>query len=444
MIVFWIVAGLFLAGALLLLLPSLWSPKTPAGPVGAGGANVAVYRDQLREAERDLAADLITRERYEQTRAEIERRVLEDTAAAAALAEARPSRRVAVMLALGIPLASVLTYLVLGRPDAAAPDAVAAARSVADGRHEVTADQLERMVTALAERLKSDPNNAEGWVMLGRSYTVMQRYRDATMAMRKASELLPDNVDILADLADVTGMAQGRRLAGEPARLIQKALDLNPRHVKALALAGSVAFEQKDYAAARRYWERLVAEVPPDSEMARSVRGSIAEATQLEGGGAPAQPGLATAQAPARPAAPTAPPGAAPGPSAGGAAAPPGGAIAAAGPRVSGQVVVSPELATRFAPGDTLFVYARAAQGPRMPLAILRRQASELPLSFSLDDSMAMTPTMKISGFPQVIVEARISKSGQATVQSGDLIGQSAPVAPGAEALRITIDRVQP
>ena len=425
MTVFWIVVALFLAGALLLMLPALWSVRTAPGSLGAGGVNVAVYRDQLREAERDLAADLITPERFAQTRAEIERRVLEDTAGqAGTAAAARPARRTALALAVLIPLASVLTYLSLGQPEAAAPGSVVAAVAGADARHEVSGEQIQLMVSALAERLKADPGNAEGWVMLGRSYTALSRYQDAAMALRKASELMPKNADVLADLADVTGMAQDRQLAGEPARIIQAALAIDPRHVKALALAGSVAFEQKNYAGARGYWERLLAVVPADSEIARSVQSSLQEAAQLERGGPAAAPAAAQAQAPATP--------------------PSGSGSAVAGQRVSGQVSLGAELKAQVAPGDTLFVYARAVDGPRMPLAIVKRQAGELPYTFQLDDSMAMAPNFKLSGFPRVVIEARISKSGQATPQSGDLLGQVGPVAPGAEGLRIIIDRVQP
>ena len=435
MTIFWIVVALFLVGALLLMLPALWNVRSTPSSLGAGGANVAVYRDQLREAERDLAADLITPERYAQTRTEIERRVLEDTAGQAGTAVAAgPSRVTALVLALGIPLASVLTYLSLGQPEAAAPGAVAAAAAKGDGRHEVSGEQIQAMVSALAERLKAEPGNAEGWMMLGRSYTALSRYSDAALAFRKASELQPKNADVLADLADVTGMAQGRRLAGEPARIIQAALDIDPRHVKALALAGSVSFEQKDDAGARAYWQRLLAVVPADSEIARSVQSSVQEAVQLERGGPAPGPaaGAQTAQAQA--------PAQAPAATAAG-TAPAAGAI---GQKVTGQVTLSADLKAKLAAGDTLFVYARAAEGPRMPLAIVKRQASELPYTFELDDSMAMAPNFKLSGFARVMIEARVSKSGQATPQSGDLIGQVGPVAPGAEGLRILIDRVQP
>jgi len=208
-------------------------------------------------------------------------------------------------------------------------------------------------------------------------------------------------------------MAQGKRLAGEPARLIQQALDADPRHVKALALAGSAAFEARDPAAARGYWERVLALVPPDSDIARSVQGSILQATKLEAA-------LSAAASPASPAPATVT-----------------GAI-------GGEVSLSPALAARVAAGDTLFVFARAAEGPRMPLAIVRRPVGDWPAAFTLDDSMAMAPNLKLSGFAQVVVSARISRSGNATPQPGDLIGQSAPVAPGVQGLRIAIDAVQP
>ncbi len=417
MTVFWIVAAMFLLGALLLMLPPLWRAR-PADPsLAAAGANIAVYRDQLREAERDLAADLITPERFEQTRSEIRRRVLEDTELGGASGRQGASPLTAFVLAVLIPLGSVTSYLALGTPEAAAPWAppapAAGTAPAGDGRHSLTPEQIQARVAALAERLRAQPDDAEGWLTLARSYTALGRYRDAVTALRKTAELRPGNPGVLSDLADLVGMAQGKRLAGEPARLIQQALDIDPRHPKALALAGSAAFEARDYTAARGFWERLLVVLPEGSDIARSIRGSLAEATQLENGS------TATAGTSAQPAA--------------------GGDTS-----VSGQVVIAPELAARIQPGDTLFVFARAAQGPRMPLAIQRQGAGPGPFSFKLDDSMAMSPASKLSAFNPVVVGARISRSGQAMPQSGDLVGQSAPVAPGTQALRIVIDGVQP
>jgi cytochrome c-type biogenesis protein CcmH len=413
---FWLVAALLLAGALLMLLPPLWQPRTPPTAITAGGANLSIYQDQAREAEHDLATGLIAPEHFAQSRSDIQRRLLEDVPAPVAGAGPRAARGTAIALALLIPAASVLSYLALG--DRQALTSVArqpAEPATAADRHSVTPAQIEQMVGALSERLKADPGNAEGWMMLARSYTALGRYPDAVIAFRRAQALAPANASLLADCADVLGMVQGKRLAGEPARLVQQALDVDPRHVKSLALAGSVSFEAHDYAAARGYWERLVAVVPADSDIARSVQGSIAQARKLDTDGSSTPP-LPSAQAP----------------------------VAASGSSLAGNIGIGPELAQRVAPGDTLFIFARAAQGPRMPLAIIKRAVGPWPAHFVLDDAMAMAPNLKLSGFRQVVVTARISRSGSATPQPGDLIGQSPPIAPGAADLRITIDRVQP
>lgn len=415
MTLLWIGIALLVLVALGWLLPSLWRPRAAAP--AAAGANVAVYRDQLQEAERDLAADLITPERFEQLKAEIQRRVLEDTAADAAPAAATPpARRTAIALALVLPLASVATYLALGQPQAVQTLAADAARQ------QVGAEDIEAMVARLAERLKAEPNNAEGWRMLARSHAALGRYADAVAALRKLDELQPDNPDTLSDLADVIGMSQSRQLSGEPTRLVQRALAINPQHPKALALAGTIAFDAGDYRAAREQWQRLAALLPADSELARAVQGSIDEATtRLAAVGGAAAPAVTPAPSPA-----------------------PASAPAAADARLTGEVSLSPELAARVAAGDTVFVFARAAEGPRMPLAIVRQPVAGWPLRFTLDDSSAMSPQLRLSGARMVVVVARISKSGQAMPQSGDLIGESAPVSPPAQGLRIVIDRVQP
>ena len=417
MTIFWIVASLFLIGALLMLLPPLWKPRQGSAPATASGLNLAVYRDQLRESERDLAAGLIAPDQVGAARDDIRQRWLEDAAVPVAVAAARPAaRRAVIVLALLIPVGSVLTYLGLGDPRGVEPLAARAVTAPGAARHSVTPEQIEAMVVSLAERLKAQPGDAEGWMMLGRSYTALGRHRDAVSALRRANELAPGNASLLADFADVLGMAQGRRLAGEPARLVQQALDADPRHGKALSLAGSVAFEARDYVAARGYWERLIVVVPPGSDIARSVQANIAEARQLES--------AAPAAAAAAPAVVSAAPGSA--------------------SSVGGEVSVGPELAARIAPGDTLFIFARAAQGPRVPLAIIRRPVGAWPSAFVLDDSMAMAANLKLSGFDKVVVGARISKSGNATPQPGDITGQSDVIAPGTRGLRITIDQVQP
>lgn len=417
MIVFWLVIALFVAGALLVMLPSLLQVR--AAGLGADGASVAVHREHWQAVQAEARAGLLSPAQREAAEREIESRALADLAgpptAGASVPAAAPDRRTALALGALIPLAAIALYLQLGRPDAAVPQPPAAVGAAA-GAHAMTPEQVQQRVAALAERLAANPADADGWLMLGRSYTALGRYADGAAALRRAAALLPPNAGLLADLADLTGMAQGKRLAGEPARLVQAALDLDPRHVKALALAGSVAFEARDYPTARDYWERLVAVLPPDAPMLRGVRGSIAEATQLEAAaGAPAS--AAAAPAPA----------------------------VAAGAEIRGEIELAPALAARVAPGDTVFVFARAVEGPRMPLAVQRFAAgSATRWAFVLDERSAMSPALRLGDAPKVIVGVRISKSGQATPASGDLIGESAPVAVGERALRVRVERVQP
>jgi cytochrome c-type biogenesis protein CcmH len=279
------------------------------------------------------------------------------------------------------------------------------------------------MIAKLAERMEKQPPgnvaDTEGWVMLGRSYAVMQRYPEASRAFARALQLMPGDAQILVDQADVLAMQQGGNLQGEPLRLIEQALQNNPSNLKGLALAGTAAFERKDYAGAIGYWSRARAAAPPEGEFTRSLEQSLADARAAAGGSvAPAAPVAAAASA----AAPKAP----------GAAS------------ISGRVSLAQALAARLGPGDTLFVFARAAEGPRMPLAILKRTGADLPLSFTLDDGMAMAPELKLSGFANVVVGARLSKSGNAMPQSGDLEGLSAPLAGRSSGIEIVIDTVRP
>ncbi|MBL8289080.1 MAG: c-type cytochrome biogenesis protein CcmI [Rubrivivax sp.] len=426
MLMFWIVAGLFLAGALLLLLPSLLQAR-PAGP-SAAAVGAIVLEDQRREVDADLAGGWLDAHRASESQAELQRRRQDDGGADTARTVApRPAWRSALLVALFVPAASLWVYGQLGRPDAVLPAVPGPKQAAGTGAapggaagHALTPEQIQQRATALAERLKAQPADAEGWVMLSRSYTALSRYRDAAAALRRAADLLPPDASLLADLADVTGMAQGRRLAGEPARLIQAALDLDPRHGKALALAGSVAFEARDYAAARGYWERLLAVLPPESPLLRGVRSSLAQAARLESGAAASEA----------------------------AAAPAGGQAgeATAATSVSGEVFISPALKARLAAGDTLFVFARAAEGQRVPLAVQRLAVGlgQDRYAFALDDRMAMGPNLRISAFARVVVSARVSRSGVAAAQSGDLVGSSEPVTPGTTGVRVLVDRVQP
>ena len=398
MTVFSAIAVLLAGVALAFVLPALLG-RGRRQTTAPGPTNVALYREQLQELEADVAAGTLAPGHRDEAKREIERRVLED-AAAAAPAAARPSRAAAIAIAFALPVAALAGYLAVGNPGALSPAAMEAS-------HGITREQVEGMVARLADRLKQNPDDAEGWTMLGRSYSVLGRYPDAAGAYANAVKRSPPSAQLLADYANALAMAQGQRLAGEPERLVMQALALDPRNVKALMLAGSAAFEKKDYKGAIAQWERILAVEPPDSEVVEMVKDGIEDARKLAG-----------------------PP---PGSVAGAASAKPKPAA------VTVTVRLDPSLAAKVAPDDTVFVFARAVDGPRMPLAVARRKARDLPLTVTLDDSMAMAPSAKLSGHDKVIVGARISRGGTATPQSGDLEGYTAAVSSTAGGLQVVI-----
>ena len=419
MTLFVLIAVGMVAIALAAVLIPLLRGSTPG--VLREATNVAILRDQLRELDADLDAGTMPRDRYDQAKQELLQRALEESKSVEAVAAKAPQSAAWTAAVLGstLPIAALLLYLALGNHDAFAPLAV---QSKPAGEHKVTRQDIEALAEKLAAKLKDDPANVDGWVMLARTYQALDRNEDSARAFDRAVALLPDNADLLADYADLLATIDGG-FREKSVQLIEQALKADPRHWKALALAGTAAFNRKDYKTAVGYWERMKATVPPTSPLAGSIDASIAEARELGG--------LKAAAAPAAPL-PATP------------AAPPAATAASAGARIAGTVQLAPALAGKVSPTDTVYIFARAVDGPRMPLAILKKQAKDLPVTFALDDSMAMTPSLALSNFPSVVVGARVSKSGSATPQSGDLEGLSSAVKLGATGLAVVIDRTLP
>ncbi len=416
------ITAVMTAIAVLWVVVPLLRRREPGDGIETGGSNLAILRSQLAELDADVGSGVLSAEQHASARAELERRVLEEGGSEGASAGGAQSggTAAAIVFALLIPLAALGMYLWVGEPDGMRPEAAAA-------EHQATPKEVDEMVSRLAARLEKNPDDPRGWMMLARSYYVMKRMPEAVAAFEKAAQAVKDDADFYADYADALAMSQGRKLDGRPLQLIQLALKIDPGHPKALAMAGSEAFFRKDYPGALAYWEKLLPLLPLDSEMGKSIASGIAEARELGGIKGP----VATKAAPKAEAKPAK--GAEAKPAAGGASA-----------SVSGRVTLAPAIAAKASPGDTLFILARAVNGPRIPLAVLRKQVSDLPFEFTLDDALAMSPELKLSGFPEVIVAARISKSGNAIAQSGDLQGTSAPVKVGAKGLSITIDSVVP
>ena len=415
MTLFWVYAALLTAVALAFLItPLLRGRAKPVAAVSRAASNLSIFRDQLAELDADLAAGTIDREQWEAARGDLQRGLLEDagTPAVAPAAPAKRSMAVAVVLAVALPLVAVSAYLAVGNPQGLDPSKAST--------HGVTQAQIDAMVLSLAQKLKSNPDDPAGWVMLARSYSALGRFGEAANAYAQADARAPLNAQLLADYADSLAMSQGESLLGKPEALIQRALKADGSNVKALALAGTAEFEKQHFAQAAEYWRRILPLLPAGSEMENSIRASIKEAEQKQGG----SPKLAKET----------------GKAAEVAAAKSATATAAAGKeRLSGTITLAPGLAARAAPEDTVFVLARPAQGSRMPLAAVRVKVKDLPLKFSFDDSMAMNPAAKLSDFSEVVVEARVSKSGNVMPQPGDFDGVSKPVHPGTQGMHVEI-----
>ncbi|MGQ0656565.1 MAG: c-type cytochrome biogenesis protein CcmI [Chromatiales bacterium] len=368
-------------------------------------SNLALLRDQLADLDADLARGVLSPEHYRDAREDLERRVLDEANrdTGTSTIAARGSLWMAAILAALIPAVAVLLYVGVGNPGAL----VAKVQAPAGGAREVSTEQLEQLVSELAARLERKPDDVEGWEILARSYRAMRRFDDAAKAYERAVRLAPSDPNLLAGYADVLAMRQEGRLSGRPIELIERALAIDPDHLKTLALAGREAFDRQDYTAAIGYWEQLRTRTPPDSSVVPAIEAGIAAARARIGNAG----NVTTPAAPAR---------------------------------VSGVITLSPDLTARAAPGDTVYVFARAVGGPPLPLAVLRKQVKDLPLLFTLNDTMAMTPDMKLSRFAEVVVGARVSKSGAATPQSGDLQGISTPVKVGASDVAVVVNRVLP
>ncbi len=422
MMIFTVVAALLLAAALLFVIPPLLQRRR-ADTLARSAVNITVYRDQLAELERDLENDIISREQYELGRRELERRLLEDVDANEAgvrSSSVMAARKSAIVVGVLLPLFAVGGYFYLGNPQALDPQE-AVREQISQMSESEIADQINAMVAQLARRLENDPTDAEGWKMLGRSYIALQRFDDALAAFDNAVRLDANDAQLLADYADALAMAGGESLEGRPLALIRRALEIDPANQKALWLAGTAAYERADFEEALQYWRRLYEVVPKDSPAARTMESNIAEAEALLAGRAPAAGAAATADA----------------------ATSVGGEAGEGLQQVNGVVSLDPSLLDRVEGEDTVYVFARAPEGPRMPLAIIRAQVKDLPLDFTLDDSQAINPAMSLSRFPRVEVVARISRSGDAIPRSGDLQGSAGVVGAG-ETARVVIDEVVP
>ncbi len=402
MLTFWL-----LAAATLLLAYGLfwWHLRKPISPSSQTqiNANLAVHRQRRQELEQELAEGKIGPAEFERLTMELDRELLDQLPQnnAANDTAATPYKGLSLVLAslLSLPVIAFALYLQLGRPDLV---------NGVQARTQAALPSLEAAVERLNTRLAENPEDLEGWVLLARTYQALGHPQKALQAYAKALKLNPEHPELKLRYAEALAQTQQGNLQGEPEKLIQQVLETHKDYPYALWLAGMAAIQKGDKPTAQQYWETLLKQMPPQSPAAKQLI-SMMERTGLQVPSQAARTAQATSEA-----------------------------------SITVNVSLAPELTQKAAPSDSLFIFARAAKGPPMPLAIVRKQVKDLPLTVTLDDSMAMMPQMKLSKFDQVILGARIAKTGNAKGAPGDLEGWTQPVSvPHNKPVTIIINQVR-
>ncbi|NKC13142.1 MAG: c-type cytochrome biogenesis protein CcmI [Gammaproteobacteria bacterium] len=442
MIIFCFGVLILLAATLAWIVPALWRDDGAPEPSRDDHA-VLAYESRLGELEIDLDEGVIDHDQFEIARDELARELLADTAQGKETVRQLPPTPSVAVITIATCAIAIGLYAVVGRPDGlavagkSAPSAGSTAVA-APGSQSASGSSampsVEEMVGGLAERLADDPSDGQGWLMLGRSYTVLDRLQEAAKAYQQAYQRLPEQPDAIAGYAEVLGRLNGNRLAGRPKELIADALRINPMHPKSLWLAGIAQMQSGDGPGAIEHWQQLkrsgalppeetatldqfiaqaraAPSTPVDTPLKSTPKSTPVLATTARAGAAQISPAQATAKAAAQ----------------------------AEGISIKVNVRLAAALVGEIKAGAALFVFARAERGPPMPLAVQRLSADALPATVILDESMAMMPAMTLATFPKVVVGARISASGNARPAPGDLQGFSAALAPGDTA-EVTVE----
>ena len=444
MIIFWILAAGLVALALLFVILPLYTNNDASDELDQDQLNLAIFHQQIGELDGDLAAGNLDQQQYDQARHDLERELLKDVGdhtdriESVADSSQKPSPILPVALAVLVPVLSIGLYLYTGgQPDLIARLTAATQPGALAPGHAGNGQKMPPMdvlVQRLAERMEKNPDKLDGWLMLGRTYFAINEPQKAVAALARAYALAPQEPDVLVTYAKGIAVMQDGQLEGKPAELILAALEIDPTHTSGRWLNGMLMFQRGQFSGAVTAWKSILNEMDPNGQDAAQLRETIRAAQQRAGvpkdqliaaAAPPPQAGTSTSEPPADAASEQAPP--------------------AAPASVQVSVALDPSLNDRASPDDTVFIYAKAVSGPPMPLAAQRLQVKDLPATITLDDSMAMMPQMRLSMFPQVTVGARITKSGQAIPQAGDLQGEVSPVsAAEAPTVDILINAVRP
>ena len=382
--IFWIAAIALLALALLLLLLPLLRSVASQADDRRREQNISIAREKKAQLDAQLAAGEIDQAGFDSAYLDLQNALALELERAEASAQKARGKWMAIVVALAIPVASVSLYFVFGEYRVIDNPVLAQASPHGQGGGPAPQMTLDEMETAIKERLRENPEDAEGWFMLGRTLMAKQQYSKAVTAFERSNELLADEPGILFALADAKAMENNGNLLGEPEALVKRGLQLAPRFPNGLWLAGMAAEQRGDYREAHRYWTLLLPLVRDNPNSAGEIRALLASMEERD----PTLKQTASADT--------------------------------GGHRLNLSVDISPELRARAEPGSAVFIYARAMQGPPMPLAVKRITVAELPASLTLGDADAMMPSMTISSFDQLVVGARVSMTGNPVAQSGD------------------------
>jgi len=417
---FWGIAALFVALALAFVLPPLLRRKAREAKAGRRSINIAVYRDQMKEMEADHRNGLLSDEQFAVAKVELEARLAQDALEKDddVTAASTGGRWLGYALIVAVPLLAFGAYIKLGNPEAILAQPAQMAGN--EGAHDIAA-----MVAKVEEKVKANPQDAEAWFMLGRSYSVMERWPEAEKAYAEAARLSPKEAAVLSHYAEAIAINADRVLDGKPMALVEQALNLDTDDQKALELAGIHAFQANRFTEAAHFWEQLYRQLPPESAYAQGIADAIKEAKSHTGdAGAPQLDKLMPDNHPPMT----------------GSAAP----AAPSGEGISGQVEVSAKLKDKIGAGAMLFIIAKPVGGQGAPLAALRVPAQQLPFTFNLTDAQSMTPQNRLSSQQEVMLIARVSMSGEPMAASGDLEGSVAKVKLGAKNVKVVIDSMHP
>lgn len=424
---------------LVVLAALLWPLLRPRKAKSESGSQVSLelLRRQFAELEAAYKAGRVPEDEYRETRAELEVRVLDearhDAAAtdtpAPATAKLETWTIAGVILVL-LPLVGYLLWSQLGTPKALDDSFMAEQTRIAQesrSNQGHSPSELSRQIKMLEDHLKDSPDNLDAWIMLSRTQAALKNWKKSSEAFAQVNRLLPNNPDVLADWADVEAAAQGGDLSGKPKELIEQALKIDDKNGKALMLMGTYCFNTRDYAGAVAYWERILPLLEQGSEEWKTIAESIEDARRAGGIVSTAPAGMMLQAPPTVTAQPNA-------------KEEPSNAF------LEGAVELSDKVKSKLRPGDVLFIYARPVQGSKMPVAFERYPVKDWPVKFHLDDRNTMASGMTtLADTEQVVVEARISHSGNFMPASGDLQGAAAqPVKKGTSGIKVVIDTVLP